>query len=209
MNQERIDMQDLIRVGFHDPAGRKGKTGDIKYARARAAWIVVGADALGRVFVLDAVAGKYDATTMQTMTLDICEKWNPIVFGVEANAMQAIYADLTLQRARTENRRIPLQSVYQPTNVDKDFRIRQILKTTSSSGRLFIPPKFVELRQELMAFPSSPRKDMIDALASAIRLLPTPTPTVAIESELADRLAWLRERGADPRHIEAVSRGLA
>jgi hypothetical protein len=103
---------------------------------------------------------------------------------------------------------LPLQAIWQPTNVDKDFRIRQVLKTYSASGRLFVPPRCVELRQELMGFPSSPRKDLVDALASALRLLPAIVPKAAVDHEREERLAYLRETGAPPEYIQRVARGL-
>ena len=209
MVQVAQSWKDLIRVGFHDPAGRKPKSGEIKYSRARAAWIMVGGDSMGRVFVLDCLAGKFDPTTMQDKTFAMCEKWDPLVFGIEDNAMQSLYADLTMQRARVEKRRVPIQGVTQPTNVDKDFRIRQALRPLASKGQLFIPPRFIELRQEMQTFPSSPRKDLVDSLASAVMLLPPPVPVHAVEQDLADRLEWARERGAPPEHLQAIARGLA
>ena len=209
MSQVKHPWKSLIRMGFHDPAGRKPKSGEIKYSRARAAWVMIGQDSMGRVFVLDCLGGKFDPTTMQDKTFKMCEEWDPLVFGIEDNAMQSLYSDLTLQRARAEKRRVPIQGITQPTNVDKDFRIRQALRPLASTGKLFIPPRFVELWQEMQTFPSSPRKDLVDALASAVMMLPPPVPVHAIENERSERVAYLREAGADPRYIEQVARGLA
>jgi len=207
MSEVQTAFMDLVRVGFHDPAGRKKPGTTLKFSAARAAWVTIGQDPIGRIFVLSARSGKYSATEMQDILFEECEKWQPLVYGVEANAMQAVYADLTQQRARVESRRLPLQEVWQPTNVDKDFRIRQVLKPVTAAGRLFLHPRQVELRQEIASFPSSPRKDLVDALASAIRLLPPPVSRAALDADMQDRLAWLRERGAPPQYIESVMRG--
>lgn len=209
MSEVRHHWKNLVRVGFHDPAGRKPKSGDIKYTKARAAWVMIGQDALGRVFVLDAFAGKFDPTTMQDKTFEMCERWDPMVFGIEDNAMQSLYSDLTLRRARDEKRMVKLQGVTQPTNVDKDFRIRQAIRPLASTGKLFVPPKFIELRHEMQGFPSSPVKDLVDSLASAVMMLPPPMPQHVVDDELEARLAYLRESGAPMEYIDKVSRGLA
>lgn len=199
-----------MRTGFHDPAGRKKAVavGALKYSGCQAAFVTIGGDALGRVFVLEALAGKWSPMEMQQQLFEQCDRWNPFAYGVESSAMQSLYAELTIHQARTEGRLVKIVSVDQPTTVSKDFRIRQALRPLASRGQLFIAAKHVELRHEMASFPSAARKDIIDALASAVMLLPPALPKAAVADERAERLAWLRETGASPQYLSEVARGL-
>lgn len=182
--------------------------GALKYTGCRAAFVTVGGDALGRVFVLESLAGKFSPMEMQQLLFAQCERWSPFAYGIEANAMQSLFSQLTVHQAQVEGRQLPIVEVNQPTNVEKDFRIRQALRPLSSRGQLFVSAKHVELRHEMTSFPSSRQKDLIDALASAVMLLPPARPVLAANAEREERLAWLRETGASPQYLSEVARGL-
>jgi hypothetical protein len=59
------------------------------------------------------------------------------------------------------------------TRVDKLDRIRTILQPVIAQHRLMIRTNLTELRQELGAFPTGQTVDLVDALASAIGMLPS------------------------------------
>lgn len=194
-------------TAFCDPAG--GKRMALKRVRARSAIVVVGSDAISRIFVLHTWADRCSAGDLTERILRIQADFKPRVFGVEANAMQALYGEMVAREAKHKGARLPLLPVKQPTNVDKDWRIRTALQPVIGAGRLLIQPHHYELKTELTTFPMSTTKDLIDALASAVALLrKTPVPQ-ARRDELQALLAYLRETGAPASYIEQVARGEA
>jgi hypothetical protein len=134
------------------------------------------------------------------------ETWTPRLIGGEANAMQELFQEAILRDARLRGRSLPLRPIHQPTRVEKDWRIRTILQPVIASGRLFLRPDMAELRTEIAAFPLSPFKDLIDALASAIKLVPPRTTRREDDAEVDKLLAYLRKTGAPPAIIEEVAR---
>jgi len=102
---------------------------------------------------------------------------------------------MLLREASIANRRLPLVPVIQPTKIDKDFRIRAALQPVIASGRLFIPDAMYELRSQIATFPMSPAKDLIDALASAVSLVPSRPKQVRLRSERDSLTRYLRESG--------------
>jgi hypothetical protein len=158
------------RYAFADPAS--GKKLALKSVRARAAIVTIAVDAIGRIFVLDAWADRVPAQTLSDKILSTCEQWAPAMFGVEANAMQSLFADLVDFERRLRGMKIPITPITQPSRIDKDFRIRSALQPVIGQRRLFLHPSQVELRAELTTFPTNPKKDLVDALASAIMLVP-------------------------------------
>jgi len=196
----------MDRVAFCDPAG--GKKLQIKRVRARSAIVVVAQDTLNRLFVLHAWADRCSTDRLTQMILKVNADLRPRLFGIEANAMQSLYGDMVRRESRTtKGPRLPLIPVEQPTKIDKDWRIRSVLQPAIAEGRLFILPTLYELRAEITTFPMSPTKDLIDALASAIALMPKRAVARERQEEMQARLAYLRETGASPQYIEAVAAG--
>src|SRR5262245_33487188 len=152
-------------VAFCDPAGRKRL--ELKRVRARAAIVVVSQDALGRVFVMHTWADRASGGQITDHIFRVQEAHHPRTFGIEANAMQTLFGDMVAREAQFKMRRVPLLPVIQPTNVDKDWRIRTALQPIIGWDRLFLQPDHYELRTELTTFPMNPLKDLVDALASA------------------------------------------
>lgn len=193
---------------FVDPARAKNDLA-VRRVQARSAVVLVGADELGRVFVLDAWAERVSTDTLIERIYALNARWKPAAIGIEANAMQALFVDAIQRDARLANITLPATPVYQPTKQDKDFRIRSRLQTLIGSGRLFVPRQFKELRLEIENFPMHPTKDCIDALASAVAMLPqTFRPQ---ESEARAVARYLQATGAPGWAIrEALERaGLA
>lgn len=165
-----VDLATLTdTVFFCDPSGGKDT---IKRARARSAIVGVAQDDDARIFVLHAWAARVKAGTLLEKILEVNEEFRPRRFGIEANAMQVLFTDLVRREARFRETRLSLYPVQQPTRVDKFFRLRSTLQPVIGFGRLFVQAHQVELKEELRAFPMGETVDLVDALASAVELLP-------------------------------------
>jgi hypothetical protein len=193
-------------AAFCDPAG--GKRMELKRVRARSAIVVVGEDQLGRIFVLSTWADRASAHQLSERIFLTQELHRPRVFGIEANAMQALYGEMVAYEARRRAQRLPLFPVKQPTNVDKDWRIRTALQPVIGHDRLFVQDTQYELRAELTTFPMNPLKDLVDALASAVSLLRKPTAPAKRREDHDAYLAYLRQTGAPAWYIEQEAAGL-
>jgi len=199
MTIEKLDLTQLERWGFTDPASGKSR---LKKVRARQAIIVIASDWLQRIYVLYTWAGRIPTSRYLDKIIKVCEDHRPKLFGIEANAMQSLFADCVRDAAKREYKRIPFTSVTQPTRIDKDFRIRTALEPVIADGRLFILEKHSQLEAELRSFPTGLTKDLVDCLASAISLVPR-RPLPVQQSEEADQLAsYLRNTGAPTWYIE-------
>jgi hypothetical protein len=199
MTIEKIDYTKLERWGFTDPASGKGR---LKKVRARQAIIIIAADWLQRIYILYTWAGRIPTSRYLDKILKVCDDWQPKLFGIEANAMQSLFADLVTDAAKQRAKRLPFVSVTQPTRIDKDFRIRTTLEPVISDGRLFMLEEQVELEGELRSFPTGLTKDLVDCLASAITLVPR-RPLPVQQSEEAEQLAsYLRNTGAPSWYIK-------
>ena len=154
----KLDQLDIF--AFLDPAGKKKGADALKRVRANAAIAVIGVDHLSRVLVLEAWRGKTSAEATKQKVFELNERWRPKVFGVEANAMQELYADMLILEAQRLHVQINLQAIYQPTNVDKHWRIRSILNPIINHGRLILQRTQYDLIRELTNFPMSPLVDL-------------------------------------------------
>lgn len=191
---------DLTYISAYcDPASSKAP---IKALRAQQAIVVVGLDTLTRIFVLYAWAGRLPVSKFYDKILDVNKKYHPRVFGIEANAMQAFVGDAVALEAKRREEKLPFVPVYPPTKVDKDFRIRTVLQPVIGWGRLFLHPGMHELRTQIATFPTCSLKDLIDALASAVALLPLRTTQQRRKSSEKALVKYLRESGATPSYIE-------
>jgi hypothetical protein len=131
------------------------------------------------------------------------ERWHPLQFGIEANAMQSLFADLVAHEAQRLQQRLPLIPVNQPTKIDKEWRIRDALQPVIGHGRLFLLPSMIELTGEITGFPLAALRDLTDALASAVALVPLKA-AAPVKAAAREGLAkYLRQIGAPASTIEA------
>lgn len=200
-----LKLSDLTeRYVFVDPAA--GKKLAIKSTRARSAIVVVAPDpVLPRIFVLFAWAARCPTDTLIEKIFWVGDEFKPKVIGMEANAMQSVFADSVVYAARLQQKRYPIVPVTQPTRIDKDFRIRSILQPIIGHGRLFTQESQTELNNELASFPMSRTKDLVDALASVCALVPARSTRAERENDNEERLQYLRESGAPSWYIEKES----
>src|SRR3990172_1526264 len=123
------------RYCFCDPSSGKQP---IKKSRGRSAMVCIGVDALERIFALVAWASRGPTDQLIDKIIAVNEEWRPRVFGVEANAMQSLFADTLRREITRRHLRVPIVPVYQPTGIDKDFRIRSVVQPAYAEGRLFV-----------------------------------------------------------------------
>jgi hypothetical protein len=200
----RIKLNTFDIYAFLDPAGKKRGADQLKKVRANSALIVIGVEPspTQRVFVLEAWRGKTPASVTMEKVFEFNARWRPKIFGVEANAMQELYAQMLTLEAQNRAISINLAEVHQPTNVEKHWRIRTSLNPITNYGRLFLAATHTELRNEMTVFPMSPLVDLIDALASACALIPPrPKPPADESDEASEVAAYLRARGVAPQLI--------
>ncbi len=193
--KEKLSLKTLDLYAFTDPASAKGR---VRKIRARQAIIVIATDWLLRVFVVFAWAGRLPTSRYIDKLMTVGEtfiKYNLRRFGVEANAMQSLFADVVAAEARKRLKRIPFVGIYQSTKTDKDFRIRTAVEPVINHGRAFIQDKQIELESELKGFPTAATKDLVDCLASAISMVPA-RPSIVQKNEEVEALAdYLRRSG--------------
>lgn len=194
-----VPLDQLVhRYTFCDPAG-----GRIRQRRtARSAIVTVTRDPLGRVFTLDAWAEKCPTSRLIERIFETYAQWEPVCFGIEANAMQALFADTLVLEAKRRNVRLPLRPVVQKTAVDKHYRIRATLQPLLARGQLFIQKAHPELRVEIENFPTGRTVDLVDALASAVDLMPPVSPAVAKRNEQEALRKYLERTGAPEAYIQ-------
>lgn len=198
-----IPITSLAIYAFLDPAGSKKTV--VKRVRANSAIVVIGVERtpLQRIFVLDAWRGRDSAPQLIDRVLAINDRWHPAQFGCEANAMQSLFADLVAHEAKRQKKTLPLVPIYQPTKVDKEWRVRDAVQPVVGHGRLFLLQSQVELISEITGFPLGEYRDMIDALASAIAMVPIQAPVVQRSADREALARYLRRIGKSSSDIEA------
>jgi hypothetical protein len=204
-----IELSYLDNFMFVDPAG-KPKPGDhLKKSRSRQAIVVIAADWLNRYFVRLSWAGRLPASKFTDKIISVYKDFLPRLCGIEANAMQELYAEMVIDKAREKLEQISMYPVYQPTKVEKTWRIRNILEPVINEGRLFIPDGMPDLEAEIHGFPTAQHRDLVDALASAISIAPRRARQKQENDEAVEVLRYLRETGAPVAYIEQRKKELS
>lgn len=189
------------RFMWLDPASGKKKE-VIKGVRARSAIVVVGTDVYNRVYVLDAWADRVGTNEVRKKFVDMCERWGPQVAAFEDLGQQSLLYDPIMDEATDRGIQIPLATVTPTSKVDKKFRIRATIQPVYGAGRLIIDDDLLELKNEVTSFPMSNVMDMVDALASAISLVPPKVNSDLEKDDAKELAAYLRNSGVPPSVIE-------
>lgn len=182
-----LKLDDLpVRVAFCDPAGQR--KGMLKTS-ARAAIACIAADQFRRIFALHLWAKRCTTRELIDHMYYVQQHFRPSIFGVESNAMQELFANATEIIARHEGVKLPLLPVEQTNRLDKDARIRFNLQSPFSYGQIFLQANQDDAISEIVGFPKALTKDLIDALASAVSLL----PARVMQHQAYDRLTAVRQ----------------
>lgn len=197
---QKLPREYLIHtVAFLDAAGGKKNKDKNK---ARSAITVVSSDAANRVFVRYAWAERCATEKIYEKIYEVNRRFKLETFGIEGNAQQTLFVDSVIKDAYEKGINVPVQCVIQPTSMDKDFRIRTHLQPVVAQGRLFLKKDQYNLLKEVLDFPMSTIKDLIDSLASAVGILPKQISLNHASEESQAHLEYLRNSGAPPDYIE-------
>jgi hypothetical protein len=203
---------DAIRplYAFLDPHGGSDRTSAARLKKvASQAAIVVGGRDDRNYYIVDAWAERCSTDDLIEKMYEVVEKWKVKALGGEDNGLAGLFYDAITRDPKWRTAPLPIHRVSQPTNIHKDYRIRQALQPLVGKGRLVIDERLTKLTEQFESFPLSPYKDLIDACASLVRFMP-PRPTRIERSvELAAKLKYLRNTGAPPDVINAVAAGKA
>lgn len=198
-NQSRIKLSSLHgSASFLDPAASKTK---VKRTAANQA-IVTVANYDRWIFVLEAWSGRISTDKLHDRIIHVVSTFRPRRFGCEANAMQSLFADDINLVAKLKGVRLNVEPVFVPTNVDKEQRIRQILQPIINYGRLFLGPGQERLVEELTTFPHGRTRDLVDALASAIEMLPLRSSDQNLSETEESLRAFLAKVHTNPKLME-------
>lgn len=129
--------------------------------------VVLGYDPEDNIFILDTYAGKISLEQQNQRILDYHKKYDPIYFGIEANAYQAaklveLKKDLEMKHIRT----VPIF-----TKEDKVTRAQKFA-VYYERGEVYHPEFGVEaLEDQLCSFPNGDHDDLFDAeeMAASLR----------------------------------------
>ena len=190
---------------FTDPASGRSRAGSsaASIKQSKQAITVVAVSPHTHIFCVYAWMGKLPTTAYVDKLLKVHTQYQPRTFGIEANAMQSLFADQVRAQAKLATARVAFMPISQPTNIDKKFRIRTAMEPVINYGRLFILPSLIELENGLRGFPAADEYlDLIDCLASTVRLVPRRPDAVAKNEEISSLARYLRSTGAPAWHIE-------
>lgn len=196
-----VELAHLDIVAFADPAGGKSA---LKRVGARSAIAVVGRSPQELDFLLFVWAKRTSTDRFIDTLFEVNDTWHPRVFGIEANAMQSLFADALRREARFSRLRAPFIDVRQPTTVDKPFRNRSALQPIINNHRFFMvdDASQTEARNELSTHPMNATFDIVDAIASATGLLRKRPKVADVSEQEVDLLRYLRRQG----HSESTIR---
>jgi predicted phage terminase large subunit-like protein len=199
-----LSIKELIDlVGFVDPAS--GKTSVLGCQNAIA---IVGQDEEGRAFVLDEYAERTSSDTLNLEVFRLNKMWLCKRFGVEASAQQYLYYEAILREANMRRERIQLIPIEQPTNQTKEWRITTTIQEWMHNGMLFVDRRCIGLKKQLEVYPNGQLCDLVDALASALRMLRSPFASrmrLSYDDRYDDDARW-REKVRRDRRYEPFSR---
>lgn len=196
-----IPLENLEVYAYADLAA--GKDARNKRRRARQSIVVGARDWLSRWFWLYIWAGRLTASSFKDKILDTQGEWNPRRFGLEANGMQVLFGNLVRDEARIRFGNIKMVSIYQPTNVEKTYRIRTGFEPVILQGRCFLQEKEIEARTEIAGFPTAATRDIIDAMETLVnRVAPKQHMEKVKDREEEEYAKYLRASGMAAHKIK-------
>ena len=189
-----------------DPASRRKKTNDYT------AFIVVGYTGRGDIVV--ELASQQRISPLETVEriFDIESLYNdqaPV--GIETVAYQIMLADTVLDQIIRRGRGFPIIEVPRVSTLNKYDWIVGAIQPRVASGRLHVHESMIELIEQLDRYDKVAHEDLLDALASAIRLCPPveELPTgQELTNEEVERMGLPRMESAEARMIRQTIEGL-
>lgn len=177
---------------YLDPAsGRK----QAKRIGARTALVVTCYAPPALVLILHTWAARASTTEITEQVFLVYQLFRPVQIAIETAGQQYLLYSHITDEALRRGIRLPLIEGKAYTEDAKDERIKDSIQPLHQQGRLCIQSHQLELRQELMDFPKGMTKDVLDALAGCISLMPKPQPVKAGQDSRQAILDYLRRSG--------------
>lgn len=175
---------------------------------SRTAVVVMGISPFNKIFLLEYWVGRQgDPAKVIETILKLAYDWQPRVIGIEAVAYQKALEPFIKREMMSRNEWYPIQMMKPDRNEKKEQRILS-LQPYFQAGQIYIMRGALEFIEEYETFPLGQTRDILDAMAYAIRLL------VPIEKSqkpaLAERLRELARKdplSARVWRADAVKRG--
>lgn len=207
---QSIPIESLERYAYADLAAGKDAKGN-KRRTSRQVIVVGGRDWMNRWFWLYVWAGRLTASQFKDKIIWSQEVHNPRRFGLEANGMQVLFGSIVREEAKEKlGSGIKMMAIYQPTNVEKNFRIRTGIEPVILQGRFFLRESEIDARAELHGFPTAATKDIVDAMETCMDLVaPKRAMKKANDIEKEQYAAYLRSSGMLASDIERAIAGFS
>lgn len=174
----------------------------------KSAVVTAGISSYNRIFILDIWAGRQgDPALLIDKYLQLAEVWQPRVIGIEGVAYQQALKPFTERRMAQTGKWFPIELLHPDRNEKKDQRILS-MQPYFRSGQIYCLRGALDFFEEYESFPNGRTKDILDALAYAVRLLvprePSRKPGIDLQLEL---LAKRDPSSARYWRADAVRRG--
>jgi hypothetical protein len=193
----------LYKVAWCDPAGGVNTLLTHAGTRSRASIVVVGQDDLERIFVMETWAKRLPPDQLMAKMFETWFKWRPAIFGMDASGPQLQFHQIVKKEARDRDIRWNLRGVAERT--DKITFIETMLQPIEAQGRLIksgVMHEVADFKDEYQAFPGGSYRDIMDALARAVWLLPSSLPQHLRLMDRAQLKRYLERTGMDPSQVD-------
>ena len=184
---------------YLDPAsGRK----EAKRPGARSALIVACHCPPAFVLILHAWAARASTTEITQEIFHIHTIFRPVQIAVETAGQQYLLYSHLIDEAMRQGIKLPLVEGKQYTEDAKDARITESIQPLTVQGRLCIQSHHTLLRDELADYPRGATKDLLDALAGCLSIMPKPQPILGHQDSRQAVLDYLARANASAQTIE-------
>ena len=164
----------LKKYTFIDPAISDKQEADYT------AIVTIGIDSNNRIYVLDIVHDRMNPTDIINAVFEANMRWHPDSIGIEVVAYQKM---LALEIRKQMNLRNTFFNLIEVNPMwEKNARIRTLLQPRYWNASIIHPeyhPKIKELELELLKFPNGKHDDIIDSLASCLKISEVSTKNVS------------------------------
>lgn len=172
---------ELRKYTFIDPAISDKQEAD--YTAIVTIWV----DQRNRVFVLDIVHDRMNPTNIINAVFEANMRWQPHSIGIEVVQYQKM---LALEIRKQMNLRNMFFNLIEVNPMwEKNARIRTLLQPRYWNASIIHPKyhnKVKDLELELLKFPNAKHDDIIDSLASCLKISEVQTKTISIEVSYDD-----------------------
>jgi len=194
----QIKLEALGRpYAYLDPAsGRK----QARRPGARSALVVVCHAPPAFVYLHYVWAARASTTEITEQVFFVHATFSPVQIAIETAGQQYLLYSHLVDESLRRGIRVPLVEGKQYSEDAKDARISESLQPLIAQGRLVIQSHQLEAKQELTDYPRGATKDILDALAGAISIMPKPQAVLGHQDPRQAVLEYLA-RAHVPLHI--------